>query len=190
MTTLFTSEVLQWNRVPAERGALEAHLIPGVCARGLRVVDWTAMDYAERLENVAVLGAAGKMGSGIVLLVAMEMADQALKPANQARRQREFPPVPRSGGAADPPYFHQPGFFILPLPALKYERTVGIMGNATVCHKKNTGEFCAQLFLGIFTVSETVAGGSLKSELVVAFRATSTPVLRIDLKPWNEAVTS
>jgi 3-hydroxyacyl-CoA dehydrogenase len=44
------------------------------------------MDYSERLENVAVLGAAGKMGSGIVLLVAMEMADQGLKPANRARR--------------------------------------------------------------------------------------------------------
>jgi 3-hydroxybutyryl-CoA dehydrogenase len=37
------------------------------------------MDYSERLENVAVLGAAGKMGSGIVLLVAMEMADTALR---------------------------------------------------------------------------------------------------------------
>jgi 3-hydroxyacyl-CoA dehydrogenase len=44
------------------------------------------MDYSERLENVAVLGAAGKMGSGIVLLVAMEMADLGLKPANKARR--------------------------------------------------------------------------------------------------------
>ncbi len=44
------------------------------------------MDYSERLEIVAVLGAAGKMGSGIVLLVAMEMADQGLKPANRSRR--------------------------------------------------------------------------------------------------------
>ena len=44
------------------------------------------MDYSERLENVAVLGAAGKMGSGIVLLVAMEMADLALKPENRSRR--------------------------------------------------------------------------------------------------------
>ena len=44
------------------------------------------MDYAERLENVAVLGAAGKMGSGIVLLVAMEMADVALRPENRSRR--------------------------------------------------------------------------------------------------------
>lgn len=44
------------------------------------------MDYAERLENVAVLGAAGKMGSGIVLLLAMEMADVGLKPENRSRR--------------------------------------------------------------------------------------------------------
>jgi 3-hydroxybutyryl-CoA dehydrogenase len=44
------------------------------------------MDYAERLENVAVLGAAGKMGSGIVLLLAMEMADLWLKPENRSRR--------------------------------------------------------------------------------------------------------
>jgi 3-hydroxyacyl-CoA dehydrogenase len=43
------------------------------------------MDYAERLERVAVLGAAGKMGSGIVLLVGLEMADLALKPENRAR---------------------------------------------------------------------------------------------------------
>jgi 3-hydroxyacyl-CoA dehydrogenase len=45
------------------------------------------MSYAERLENVAVLGAAGKMGSGIVLLAALEMADLALDPAN---KDREF----------------------------------------------------------------------------------------------------
>jgi 3-hydroxyacyl-CoA dehydrogenase len=44
------------------------------------------MDYAERLENVAVLGAAGKMGSGIVLLLAMEMVDVGLKPENRSRR--------------------------------------------------------------------------------------------------------
>jgi 3-hydroxyacyl-CoA dehydrogenase len=44
------------------------------------------MDYVERLENVAVLGAAGKMGSGIVLLLAMEMADVGLRPENRARR--------------------------------------------------------------------------------------------------------
>jgi 3-hydroxyacyl-CoA dehydrogenase len=43
------------------------------------------MDYAERLEHVAVLGAAGKMGSGIVLLSAMEMADLGLRPENRSR---------------------------------------------------------------------------------------------------------
>lgn len=44
------------------------------------------MDYSERLENAAVLGAAGKMGSGIVLLLAMEMADLGLAPENGSRR--------------------------------------------------------------------------------------------------------
>lgn len=41
------------------------------------------MDYSNRLQNVAVLGAAGKMGSGILLLTALEMADQMLKPENK-----------------------------------------------------------------------------------------------------------
>ncbi len=41
------------------------------------------MNYDERLENVTVLGAAGKMGSGIVLLTAMEMADLSLDPQNK-----------------------------------------------------------------------------------------------------------
>ncbi len=44
------------------------------------------MDYAERLENVTVLGAAGKMGSGILLLTALEMADLSLKPENKNRK--------------------------------------------------------------------------------------------------------
>ncbi len=39
--------------------------------------------YNERLENVSVLGAAGKMGSGILLLTAVEMADLQLKPENR-----------------------------------------------------------------------------------------------------------
>jgi 3-hydroxyacyl-CoA dehydrogenase len=43
------------------------------------------MSYAEHLENVAVLGAAGKMGSGIVLLTALEMADLSLDPRNGGR---------------------------------------------------------------------------------------------------------
>lgn len=41
------------------------------------------MEYAERFQNVTVLGAAGKMGSGILLLTAMEMADLSLKPENK-----------------------------------------------------------------------------------------------------------
>jgi 3-hydroxyacyl-CoA dehydrogenase len=43
------------------------------------------MSYADRLENVTVLGAAGKMGSGIVLLTALEMADLALDPVHKDR---------------------------------------------------------------------------------------------------------
>ncbi|MCF8371779.1 MAG: 3-hydroxyacyl-CoA dehydrogenase family protein [Bacteroidales bacterium] len=41
------------------------------------------MDYINKLEKVSVLGAAGKMGSGILLLTAVEMADQALKSENK-----------------------------------------------------------------------------------------------------------
>jgi 3-hydroxyacyl-CoA dehydrogenase len=37
------------------------------------------LNYEERLKNVSVLGAAGKMGSGIVLLTAVEMADVSLR---------------------------------------------------------------------------------------------------------------
>jgi 3-hydroxyacyl-CoA dehydrogenase len=43
------------------------------------------MTYEERLQNVSVLGAAGKMGSGILLLTAVEMADLALKPENREK---------------------------------------------------------------------------------------------------------
>lgn len=43
------------------------------------------MDYTERLQNVSVLGAAGKMGSGILLLTAMEMTDLSLKPENNGK---------------------------------------------------------------------------------------------------------
>ena len=43
------------------------------------------MTYEERLQNVSVLGAAGKMGSGILLLTAVEMADLSLKPENKDR---------------------------------------------------------------------------------------------------------
>ncbi|PKP29969.1 MAG: hypothetical protein CVT99_15185 [Bacteroidetes bacterium HGW-Bacteroidetes-16] len=41
------------------------------------------MTYDERLQHVSVLGAAGKMGSGILLLTALEMADLSLKPENK-----------------------------------------------------------------------------------------------------------
>ncbi len=43
------------------------------------------MNYTEKLQNVSVLGAAGKMGSGILLLTAMEMADLSLKPENKGK---------------------------------------------------------------------------------------------------------
>jgi 3-hydroxyacyl-CoA dehydrogenase len=43
------------------------------------------MNYDERLQNVSVLGAAGKMGSGILLLTAVEMADLSLKPHNKGK---------------------------------------------------------------------------------------------------------
>lgn len=43
------------------------------------------MEYTQRLQKVSVLGAAGKMGSGIVLLTALEMTDQMLKPENKGK---------------------------------------------------------------------------------------------------------
>ncbi|HBS86328.1 MAG: hypothetical protein A2W91_19130 [Bacteroidetes bacterium GWF2_38_335] len=43
------------------------------------------MNYTERLQNVSVLGAAGKMGSGILLLTAIEMAELSLKPENKGK---------------------------------------------------------------------------------------------------------
>lgn len=43
------------------------------------------MNYDERLKHVSVLGAAGKMGSGILLLTAVEMADISLKPENKGK---------------------------------------------------------------------------------------------------------
>jgi len=45
------------------------------------------MTYEERLKNVTVLGAAGKMGSGILLLTAVEMTDLSLKKEN---KDKEF----------------------------------------------------------------------------------------------------
>ena len=46
------------------------------------------MDLSQRLENVAVLGAAGKMGSGISLLLAKELARTRLTPEGQGRTYR------------------------------------------------------------------------------------------------------
>jgi 3-hydroxyacyl-CoA dehydrogenase len=43
------------------------------------------MNYEEHLRNVTVLGAAGKMGSGILLLTAVELADLSLKPENKGK---------------------------------------------------------------------------------------------------------
>jgi 3-hydroxyacyl-CoA dehydrogenase len=44
------------------------------------------MNYEERMQNVSVLGAAGKMGSGILLLTALEMADLSLKPETRGKK--------------------------------------------------------------------------------------------------------
>ncbi len=41
------------------------------------------MNYTDRLSNVSVLGAGGKMGSGILLLTALEIADLKLQPENK-----------------------------------------------------------------------------------------------------------
>ena len=43
------------------------------------------MSYSEKLSHVAVLGAAGKMGSGILLLTALEMFEQSTLPENQGK---------------------------------------------------------------------------------------------------------
>ena len=43
------------------------------------------MEYTNRIQKVSVLGAAGKMGSGILLLTAIEMADQMLKTENKGK---------------------------------------------------------------------------------------------------------
>lgn len=43
------------------------------------------MTYDEKLQNVSVLGAAGKMGSGILLLTAVEMTNLSLKPENKGK---------------------------------------------------------------------------------------------------------
>jgi len=44
------------------------------------------MNYEEKLKNVTIIGAAGKMGSGILLLTALEMGDLSLKPENKGKQ--------------------------------------------------------------------------------------------------------
>lgn len=44
------------------------------------------MTYQERLQNVTIIGAAGKMGSGIVLLTVVEMANVSLQPDNVGKK--------------------------------------------------------------------------------------------------------
>ncbi len=46
------------------------------------------MTFDERLTNVSIIGAAGKMGSGIALLLAQEMAYLKLKPENKGKKFR------------------------------------------------------------------------------------------------------
>ncbi|MGB2698559.1 MAG: 3-hydroxyacyl-CoA dehydrogenase family protein, partial [Candidatus Zixiibacteriota bacterium] len=46
------------------------------------------MNFDERIRNVTIIGAAGKMGSGIALLMAGEMAKSKLKPENKNVRFR------------------------------------------------------------------------------------------------------
>ena len=48
------------------------------------------MTLDERLENVAVIGAAGKMGSGIAVMIAQEMAKLKLKPENSDKVYRLY----------------------------------------------------------------------------------------------------
>lgn len=43
------------------------------------------MEYVQRIQKVSVMGAAGKMGSGILLLTALEMADHMLNPENKGK---------------------------------------------------------------------------------------------------------
>ncbi|HHI67821.1 MAG TPA: hypothetical protein ENJ97_00690, partial [Planctomycetes bacterium] len=46
------------------------------------------MGLSERLENVTVIGAGGKMGSGIALLLAVEMAKRRIGPEGKDRKFR------------------------------------------------------------------------------------------------------
>ncbi|MDD3737859.1 MAG: hypothetical protein PHP31_01005, partial [Lentimicrobiaceae bacterium] len=44
------------------------------------------MNYQDILSNVAVLGAAGKMGSGISWLLSVEITNEMLKPENSEKQ--------------------------------------------------------------------------------------------------------
>jgi 3-hydroxyacyl-CoA dehydrogenase len=44
------------------------------------------MNYTDRLRKVSILGAGGKMGSGILLLTAQEMADHSMMPENRGKQ--------------------------------------------------------------------------------------------------------
>ena len=48
------------------------------------------MEYDRRLEHVTILGAAGKMGSGILLLTALEMLALKLKPENRSKEYQLY----------------------------------------------------------------------------------------------------
>lgn len=48
------------------------------------------MEYDKRLEHVTILGAAGKMGSGILLLTALEMLTLKLKPENRSKEYQLY----------------------------------------------------------------------------------------------------
>ena len=43
------------------------------------------MEYTDKLKRVSILGAGGKMGSGILLLTALEMADLSMIPGNKGK---------------------------------------------------------------------------------------------------------
>ena len=46
------------------------------------------MNFEEKIQNVTIIGAAGKMGSGIAVLIAQEMAKEKLKPDNKNKIYR------------------------------------------------------------------------------------------------------
>jgi len=48
------------------------------------------MEYDKRLEHVTILGAAGKMGSGILLLTVLEMLALKLKPENRSKEYKLY----------------------------------------------------------------------------------------------------